>query len=57
MADKQVNNSIQINKGKHKLGSGSKYHEEHSSNVPDYGANIIDPNATGVSNVEDNNTH
>jgi hypothetical protein len=25
-------------------GSGTEYHKEHASNVPDYGANTIDPN-------------
>ncbi|WP_269719484.1 hypothetical protein [Bacillus timonensis] len=27
------------------VGSGSRYHEEHASHVPDYGANSMDPNA------------
>lgn len=26
-------------------GTGSEYHREHASHVPDYGANIMDPNA------------
>lgn len=26
-------------------GSGSAYHREHANNVPDYGANSMDPNA------------
>lgn len=32
-------------KQKYQQGSGSKYHKEHASHVPDYGANSIDPNA------------
>jgi hypothetical protein len=32
-------------KGKYQQGSGSKYHKEHASHVPDYGANSMDPNA------------
>lgn len=40
----------QSNDGKYQQGSGSKYHEEHASHVPDYGANIVDPNAKGVIN-------
>ncbi|MCH1624531.1 hypothetical protein [Fredinandcohnia quinoae] len=30
--------------GNYAQGSGSKYHQEHASHVPDYGANIVDPN-------------
>lgn len=35
-------------------GSGTQYHKEHASNVPDYGGNTIDPNAEGLSNAADN---
>ena len=48
-----------LQKGKsinNEQGSGSQYHREHASNVPDYGANNIDPNAKGLSNMTDNNT-
>lgn len=31
--------------------SGSIYHKEHASNIPDYGANSMDPNARGHSNT------
>ena len=31
-------------------GSGSAYHKEHASHVPDYGANMVDPNAKGLLN-------
>ncbi len=27
--------------------SGTKYHQEHAKRVPDYGGNIVDPNASG----------
>jgi hypothetical protein len=30
-------------KGKYQQGSGSQYHREHASHVPDYGANTRDP--------------
>lgn len=33
----------QQNKDKH--GSGSQYHDEKASHLPDYGGNIKDPNA------------
>ncbi|RFB18520.1 hypothetical protein DZB84_06335 [Bacillus sp. HNG] len=33
------------NKRNSEVGSGSRYHEEHASHVPDYGANSMDPNA------------
>jgi hypothetical protein len=36
-------------------GSGTQYHKEHASNVPDYGHNTIDPNADGFSNAVNNN--
>ncbi len=32
-------------KGKYQPGSGSNYHKEHASHVPDYGANSMDPSA------------
>ncbi|MCQ6274200.1 hypothetical protein JMM81_04290 [Bacillus sp. V3B] len=35
-------------KGKYQQGSGSQYHKEHASHVPDYGANNTDPNAKRV---------
>lgn len=36
-------------------GSGTEYHKEHASNVPDYGGNTMDPNAKGLSNITDSN--
>jgi hypothetical protein len=41
--------------GKYQQGSGSEYHRQHASNVPDYGANSIDPNAESFLNQIDNN--
>ena len=35
---------------KSQQGSGSAYHKEHASHVPDYGANSVDPNAEGLLN-------
>ena len=35
---------------KSQQGSGSAYHKEHASHVPDYGANLVDPNAEGLLN-------
>ncbi|WP_428909883.1 hypothetical protein [Niallia sp. Krafla_26] len=32
---------------KNRQGSGSAYHQEHASHVPDYGGNTMDPNAKG----------
>ncbi|MDQ0155480.1 hypothetical protein [Robertmurraya andreesenii] len=29
---------------KNQQGSGSQYHENRASHVPDYGGNIVDPN-------------
>jgi len=40
--------------GKYQQGSGSEYHKEHASHVPDYGQNIIDPNAKGLG-IKSNN--
>jgi hypothetical protein len=40
--------------GKYQQGSGSEYHRLHASNVPDYGANSIDPNAESYLNQIDN---
>ncbi len=56
MSKKQVTNNNKMQKDKFQQGSGSQYHEEHASHVPDYGGNIVDPNAPGLSNVEDNST-
>jgi hypothetical protein len=50
LANQQNNN---VNAGKFKQGSGSEYHRLHASNVPDYGANNIDPNAEGLMNQTD----
>lgn len=47
-SEKQKATDKQI--GNYKEGSGSKYHKEHASHVPDYGANIVDPNAAGSIN-------
>jgi hypothetical protein len=55
MPKKQNTNNNKMQKGEYQQGSGSEYHEEHASQVPDYGGNIVDPNASGLSNVEDNN--
>ncbi|MED1470673.1 hypothetical protein [Bacillus salipaludis] len=49
MSDNQAFNNQSQSK-KYQQGSGSRYHEEHASHVPDYGANIVDPNAQGLSN-------
>lgn len=47
-SDKQI--------GKYQQGSGSEYHKDHASHVPDYGANIVDPNAKGVNkNIDSSN--
>lgn len=37
-------------KGKYQQGSGTQYHKEHASHVPDYGANIVDPNVNSLNN-------
>jgi hypothetical protein len=37
-------------KGKYQQGSGTHYHKEHASHVPDYGGNTMDPNAKGLVN-------
>jgi hypothetical protein len=34
-------------------GSGTAYHQEHASNIPDYGGNTVDPNAHALSNKTD----
>lgn len=55
--ENQQTNNIQKQKGKSiksQPGSGSEYHREHASNVPDYGANNIDPNAVSLTNATDN---
>lgn len=33
--------------------SGSDYHREHASNVPDYGANTMDPIAKNVNSTKE----
>lgn len=48
-AREQVNNRNENQIDKYKQGSGSKYHQEHASHVPDYGGNIVDSNAIGNS--------
>ncbi|MBI0577296.1 hypothetical protein IEC97_07970 [Neobacillus cucumis] len=53
MSNKQAINN-QKQSGKYQQGSGSRYHEEHASHVPDYGANIVDPNAQGLINNTNN---
>lgn len=45
MAKKQTGFNKQEQTDKYKQGSGSEYHEEHASNIPDYGGNSTDPNA------------
>jgi len=51
MAKKQEkNNNVNILKG-----AGTKYHEEHASHTPDYGANTVDPNANQISNMTEKN--
>ncbi|WP_158661023.1 hypothetical protein [Bacillus kwashiorkori] len=42
MTNKDKNNQA---KNKYEQGSGSQYHLENASHVPDYGGNIVDPNA------------
>lgn len=56
MNRQQAGDNSQEQTGKYKQGSGSKYHEEHASHVPDYGGNIVDPNADLSSNVGENNS-
>jgi hypothetical protein len=51
----QQNNQQKGKANPSEQGSGTQYHKEHASNVPDYGGNTIDPNAEGVSNTVDNN--
>lgn len=46
----QPKNMNEKQQGKYQQGSGTEYHKEHASHVPDYGANIVDPNAKGFSN-------
>ncbi|MEH7109415.1 MULTISPECIES: hypothetical protein [Bacillaceae] len=55
MTGKQVGMNNQSQIGKYKQGSGSKYHEEHASHVPDYGANTVDPNAKMANTTDENN--
>jgi hypothetical protein len=54
MSRKQENNHNEEQIGKYKQGSGSKYHQEHANHVPDYGGNVVDPNANGFSNIDEN---
>ena len=49
----QQNNQQKGKSGPTGQGSGTQYHKEHASNVPDYGGNTIDPNAEGLSNATD----
>lgn len=44
MAKKQTGFKKQEQTGKFQQGSGSEYHKEHASNVPDYGGNSTDQN-------------
>jgi hypothetical protein len=44
----QKNNSVNSAEG-----SGTAYHKEHASNIPDYGGNSVDPNANQLSNKID----
>ncbi|WML53107.1 hypothetical protein RCG17_27880 [Neobacillus sp. PS3-12] len=53
MANQLNNNNKQT--GKYQQGSGSEYHRLHASNVPDYGANSMDPIAESLMNRIDNN--
>lgn len=53
MSNQQAINN-QKQSGKYQQGLGSRYHEEHASHVPDYGANIVDPNAQGLINNTNN---
>ncbi len=48
MAKQQERNSLT-----NQQGSGSEYHRKHASNVPDYGANSMDPMAEGLTNMAD----
>jgi hypothetical protein len=50
----QKSNYYNKQAGKYKPGSGSEYHQKHASNVPDYGANSMDPNAERLMNQTDN---
>jgi hypothetical protein len=49
----QQNNQQKGKTNSNQQGSGSQYHKEHASNVPDYGANTVDPNA--FTNSTENN--
>lgn len=53
LADQLNKNNKQA--GKYQQGSGSEYHRLHASNVPDYGANSMDPIAESLMNQIDNN--
>lgn len=53
LANQLNNNNKQT--GKYQQGSGSEYHRLHASNVPDYGANSMDPNAESLMNRMDDN--
>jgi hypothetical protein len=52
--ENQLNNNNK-QAGKYQQGSGSEYHRKHASNVPDYGANSMDPMAESLMNQVENN--
>lgn len=39
--------------GKYQQDSGTNYHKEHASHVPDYGGNSMEPSAKTISNQID----
>jgi hypothetical protein len=53
LANQLNNNNKQP--GKYQPGSGSEYHRQHASHVPDYGANSMDPMAESLMNQIENN--
>ena len=52
--ENQLNNNNR-QAGKYQQGSGSMYHRQHASNVPDYGGNSMDPIAESLMNQTENN--
>lgn len=53
MSDQQQSKQRTNNAVNSTEGSGTAYHQEHASNIPDYGGNSVDPNAKALSNKTD----
>jgi hypothetical protein len=49
-----TNNNKGKKMGKYQQDSGTNYHKEHASHVPDYGGNSMEPSAETISNQMDN---